>query len=246
MITFVTFFVKLTDEELQFIQKINPYFEEMDPDSTFSLLYQSAKKFHSECRFVILTDEKTEFALEGAEIRRYPIERLKVALSKLQAVSQFLENNNDNTHYVIMDTDMLIQKNLDPLFDGTFSIGLSYRLHPYPLNGGLTLISQGHREEGRIFTDDIIRLVEKKKESLHSWWGGQKALIEYFRLDRFVTRKSDLMTCKGIPFRFFPCETVNFTPDFENGLKEIPIPYIIHFKGKRKSFMPPYWEKYLQ
>jgi len=246
MITFVLYLVHLNAGELERIDRLKKFYKQISIDQCLELLVLSARLAHPDCRIVVLTDESTRIEQKDVEVFRYPVDRGKIAYFRFVAYQSFLREDNKTSHYVFLDCDMLIQKNLLEIFDGSFDIGLTYRTKRHPINGGLMFLADHAIRKGIKFFQSLINTMEMRQEKLRYWGGDQQALIDYFQLFAFIGRKSDIIEKKGITFKFFPAKTHNYTPDFSKGLKFYPDPYIIHFIDTRKERMPDYWEQFIQ
>lgn len=252
MITFLTFHLDPTKEASELIANQNILLDrKRDYMRMIELLARSAKIFHPSCEFVLLTDQKTNLLDLDPNIRvcRYELESDKVTLSKVRALREFIaQESKPNSHCILADSDVLINANLDPLFEQAFDVGLTYRDNlEMPFNSGLIYVkNNGDRQKLVQFFDQLIDLYCREYLS-ELWYGDQYILIDTVGRDRFWQRASDLISVGEYDFLMLPCERYNFSP--ENMFKSILLPLshvkALHFKGARKRLILPFWTAHL-
>lgn len=252
MITFLTFHLDPTKEASELIANQNILLDyKRDYMRMIELLSRSTKIFHPDCEFVLLTDQKTNLLDLDPNIRvcRYELESDKVTLSKVRALREFINQDGEpNSHFVLADSDVLINANLDRLFEQPFDIGLTYRDNlEMPFNSGLIYVkNNGDQQKLVRFFDQLLDCY--CREYLNElWYGDQYVLIDAVGRDRFWQRTSESISVGEYEFLMLPCELYNFSP--ENMFKSIFSPLsdakAIHFKGPRKRLILPFWKAHL-
>jgi hypothetical protein len=129
--------------------------------------------------------------------------------------------------YVMLDTDMLVAKDISDGFGG--DVALTWRarhmIFPFeekkalrmPYNGGVIFVSN------QDFIKECLKEMEAQEPRYQDWYGDQLALVKVAESGRFKVKE-------------LRDEKWNFVPD-SNG-HEIPDIRIWHYKGMRKAMMP--------
>jgi len=169
------------------------------------------------------------------------------SLARSEAHAQYL--SKADSHVAFLDSDVLVQGSLAPVFASDFDVALTYRaLRPWPINSGVMLVNGRHLDRGRAFFERTRDLVESRYRSNHTWGGDQDALEEQVagadcsRTDVFLHQS------QGLTVLMLPCSDYNFsTPrdDSDAMLGPFPDKKVLHFKGRRKASYYAYWEKHL-
>lgn len=253
MITFVIFHVELE-------KRAGPG-ESVEDSCDFNELteiaFRSATLFHPNCRKVLLTDEHTEFHLSSdIEIIRKKIDPEALMLSRMRCQVEFLEQQNPQSHFVFLDSDIVINGSLEELFANDFEVGLTYVCprnrdsfaERMPINGGLFFFKGSQETSALNFMKGVYSCYQEETvEGYEHWWGDQNALMEFVGRDRFSQRESDSLSVGDLQIMLLPAEEYNFSP--RNEMKNIRRPYaekkVLHFRGPRKRLMLPYWNLYL-
>jgi hypothetical protein len=228
-------------------------------DQLVDLAFRSAALFHPECRMVLLTslDYQAAFSSEisgRVEIRRHDVDCAQPMVERMSAETSYLQTYDFVSPVVIMDGDMLVNANLEPLFERSFDVALTYNEgrtetdKKMPINGGLKLVNNKNPQAAVHFfqrTHDIC-CSEKLKE-YRTWWGDQYALIESVGIDKFWGRSIDEVTVDNIKVLLLPCDEFNFTPGRKAReiATELKNKKVLHFRGARKRYMFMYWRLYL-
>jgi len=230
-----------------------------DYDRMLDLTFRSAILFHPECRIVLLTSlqHQPEFSPEIAdkvEIFRCEVNDTQPMTGRMWAELNYLREHDFTSHVVVLDGDMLINANLEDVFETDFDIALTYNEgktktdKKMPINGGLKLV-HSHKREGAIrFVQRVYELCNSEHlAEYRTWWGDQYALIEAVGADDFWHRASDRIRVNDVNVQLLPCDVFNFSPQKKaRGIcKEWKDKKIIHFRGARKRYMSIYWNLYL-
>lgn len=250
MMTFVAFHFDLTDETLKKIKSVCPTFTYYDPEKFLTVMFQSASLFHPGCRKVVITDHQTPLNLpKEIEIIRYTINPNLLIIAICAAQIEFLKHIGDSSHLIFLDSDMIIQDNLESLFQKDFDLGLAYRPHTgLPINCGIFFIHRKGVIASAYFFARLLKAVLQKHRDSPSkhraiWYGEQISIGHLIGGKEFLnTRTSDLLDVYGTKVLLVPADIYDFsTKDISRFHSDKKI---LHFKGNKKQFMFPYWEKY--
>jgi hypothetical protein len=211
------------------------------------LLFASAERTHPGCSLALLTDERTRVpaALARCAVSRHPIDPARLMLGRLEAQLRFVESAGAGD-LALLDSDMLVNGNLAPVFARDFDLALTHRDDPeMPLNGGLILIRAGGAAGAASFLRAMLACYCERHAAHAAWWGDQLAMIDVLGRASYAERRSDTVVAGSCRILLLPCDTYNFSPP-EDPLS-ITYPWdgkvVLHFKGQRKAFMPRYWRR---
>lgn len=225
--------------------------EEIDYARAIRLAFESAAVRAPGARRILLTDERSAFPddLPADEIRRLPLDPTRTMYERMRAQIGYLETRPEARVSILMDTDVLVNRDPGLLFAEDFDVALTWRdnLVDAPFNGGLIAI--GHGTAGLDFmktalacydriADDaaVTRLFPK---DLRAWWGDQFALAALVGHTHFLKGDRVGMRVDGARVRFLPCDRYNATldPGKTYGIDTLKGIHFLHFKGKRKRLM---------
>jgi len=260
MITFVIYHVPLPKETVK-SSKVLLSFHRMNFDYSrmLDLAFRSAILFHPECRIVLLTSlqHQPQFSsgiADKVEIFRYDVNETQPMTGRMWAEFNYLCEHDFTSHVVVLDSDMLVNANLEDIFGADFDIALTYNEgktetdKKMPINAGLKLVHSHHREGAIRFFQQAYELCNSDHLAQYrTWWGDQYALIEAVGADNFWKRSRDEITVNDIKIQLLPCDDFNFTPrrkarEIRDELKNKKV---LHFRGARKRYMFMYWRLYL-
>lgn len=256
MITFSTFHVD-PKKDSNAILKSNIK-NEGEYSLLIDLMFRSASLFHPNCQRVVLTDYQTDLNYLDQNIKAHRIEvdpnGVPLMYSRLVAQIDYIRSNNFSSDMVFLDSDILINGNLESLFEKEFDIALTIRdLDIMPVNWGVMLVSKNGGQQVIDFFEKILTIFKEKYFSGDVFWRDQYALMDAIGRDNFFNRTSDVIYVDGVKILLIPCDTYNFSPDnhlskstFSSIAFELKQKQIIHFKGERKKLMYPYWKCYLK
>ncbi|NES81875.1 MAG: hypothetical protein F6K10_10985 [Moorea sp. SIO2B7] len=252
MITFVTFHVDTSKETSDQIPNLHTGFKHKKfYELMINLLFRSISIYHENCRKVVLTDYSTEITglQNDVELYRVEIDTKYLMLSRLKAQIEFLTNHDFSSDVVFLDADILVNKNLESVFEKDFNVGLTYReTHKtMPVNGAVIFVSNTNKEYALHFLNKIHDIYTEKYLNHSLWWGDQYALIDAIGHEKFLHRTSEFIQIDRVKILLLPCDYYNFSPqpNFSSIAFELSDKKIIHFKGKRKKLINPYWMTYL-
>lgn len=216
------------------------------------LLFRSVRLTHPAAQCVLLTDRATGMAGVRGPVRRIdgPVDHGALMLSRSEAQAVFVANDRFARPLVLLDSDILLNGSLQPLFADDFDVAVTWRpVKDMPLNGGLLILNNRRPEVSRDFFARFLRTYRERFATggNAAWYGDQRALQECVGLLRHQLAQQSVVVKDGCRIRLLPCDTYNFSP--ENRLDAIadglPDKVVLHFKGQRKRLMQPYWDAFL-
>ncbi len=261
MITFATFHVNVKATQSSGLTQLRKGLDSniFDYESMIKMFFTSAKHFHPECKQVIITDQQSTFTQLPEDINFYRIEldTNQLMLSRLMAQIEFLKQCPLDQDVVLIDSDILILGNLDPIFEQEFDIAFTC-LDPenkkrlktsseHAINGGVIFIHHTQRVRAIAFLEKVYICYQDKYMSYAAWLGDQCALLSTVGAQRFYSRTSARLYAENTQILLFDFDVYNFSPKkhISSFLSRGNNALIIHFRGKRKEFMPLYWRWYL-
>lgn len=250
-ITFVSFHIDIDPEKLQILRKIALTYTYYQPEAFLDLMFDSAEQFHPGCKKIILTDLKTPINVNpDIEIKRFPIESTNVMLEIQKTRAAFLKQADPSSHYIFLDSDILLTTNLESLFEKNFDFALTTRdeYPEMPINGGIIFVHKNGIEATIDFFERIEAEMKNIPQKLHHiWYGDQFAMRDLIGPENLEEVKSDLIQVGKWKILLLPCLIYNFStpPDIPMNAY-YPESKVLHFKGPRKVFMMAYWKNYLK
>jgi hypothetical protein len=222
----------------------------------FALMAASVRRVVPDAEIHLLTHAEAEIpdGIAATHIfRRHAGESIKESFVHLmraetQTWREYVSSEALRGPTVLMDTDMLLQHDPAPLFDGAFDIGLTYTndatLHPF--NAGVILIDpRAHKAPMLNFFAQLDEYVATLGPEHQEWYGDQMGLAQAVGTDDasswrgVVDRVND-----GIAMRLFPAADWNASLALDADNKPIftamPDAGLVHFKGDRKGQMLRY------
>lgn len=142
---------------------------------------------------------------------------------------------------IFLDADVVVRKDLTPLFDDEFDVALTYRdesdpslrkspeaYELMPFNTGVML----SRESGRPFWAESYQSCLKMPQDSRTWYGDQLAIKE-------VAARTPLKVGR------YPCALYNYSPSRVD--EDLGEKFVVHYKGEtRKAWMQDQWAHLLQ
>jgi hypothetical protein len=247
MITFVAFYIDITTETMDNIHKRTSTITVTEPHQFLQAMFASAKHFHPDCRQVILTDQATRFPDHpDTEIIRYDLDPQNPMLSRSTAWLNFLKQVD--THTIFVDSDILINASLAHLFEQEFDVALTHRNEKkWPVNAGINFVHGDHLDKACAFYEIWLEQFRKHYKHESIWGGDQDVLRDMFSEVDFSQTDSFTHTQNDITIQFIPCVTYNFSTVDQYGMTgHYPDKKVLHFKGRRKDQMMPYWNTYIK
>lgn len=179
--------------------------------------------------------------LKGFDVIRVPLpESLMHALVTAQLAWLERWDQIVTGHTVFVDADVLIARDLNEVFDGSFDIGFTTRDIPsQPINNGVMYVAQSARAKAIALWTEYLRLTKPH-------WGGDQEALAQTLAPVPVEHSVETRIINGHSMRvaFLPPEKYNMTPGV-NGNAGEGEPFAVHFKGDKKQGMVAYADKYI-
>lgn len=223
----------------------NRYVEMID------MMFQSARKFHPGSSCTVLTDKTTRLETLSLQYSRinYTVRRAKMMFDRMVAQFEFVQAYDFSLPILLVDSDILINSPLDPVFQHDFDIGLTWR-HDFkmPINGGIIILNNRRPDAIRRFFSLYHEIYSKKYADHADWYGDQYALRDCIGMTaEEMASHHGMIEVQGCRILLLPCEQYNFSPN--NSVSTIASRYmdkfVLHFKGERKLLMKLYWQAHL-
>ncbi|MEM7134241.1 MAG: hypothetical protein AAF702_48675 [Chloroflexota bacterium] len=247
MITFAAFYIELTQQTMAGVHQHTPTVTVTKPYWFMATMFASATFHHSNCRRVVLTDQQTLFpAALDCEPIRFDLDPSRPMLARSTAWREFI--GQADSHIVFLDSDMLINASLDHLFTQSFDVALTYRDDAkWPINAGINFVHGNRLAGGRAFHTLWLDHFQQAHDQATIWGGDQDALRDLLNEADFSRHHDFIHTQHGFDILLLPCADYNFSTADQHGMTgHYPQTKVLHFKGRRKPNMIPYWERYLE
>jgi len=185
----------------------------------------SVRRAMPAARIVHLTDEGTNAVVGVDEVVRLKYDGVHLMTFRLRHFAQL-----DSCDAIMLDTDVVVQKDLSPIFALEFDVALTRRddaipdptgqdvsaLMPY--NTGVMV----SRASGWDFWRNASAYCEMLPAEHREWWGDQLSVQAMAQI------------CP-LRLRELPCAVYNYTPTSE--AEDVADRFVVHYKGKRKQWM---------
>lgn len=250
-LTFIAFHIPFDAElkaQIKFMAHTHMFYE---PEKLLETMFKSARRQHPDCRLVVLTDKSSHISLNiDCEVFRMDTHFLPAYdFAVTEAKGGFLKNADDSSHLVFLDTDILIQENLNELFRLDFDVGITYRdLEEMPFNSGVLFIHRKGIAKALHFfqwwRECFFHYVNPME---FVWWGAQVALNKMLGDKIGKNSVNKIIEINGIKIAVLPASIYNYTSKLDKPMNRFyHNKKILHFKGRRKVYMIPYWEKFIR
>ena len=219
------------------------------------LFTSSIRKSHGrEASIVLLTDEALadQRVLQLFDVvRRRPVAKTTLLMDRTRHYRELLESHDWQSNIALLDFDILVMKDLGPVFSHQADVYLTARMwnEGMPINGGVIFLEKTRPDACRRFYEDVLNIYEKVPAEHLSWYGDQIALKHAVMTEAAQIKPGLIQTRSGAVAGIVPREEYNFTPyDVDSGqdIPQVPDPAevdafknrpILHFKGPRKHLM---------
>jgi hypothetical protein len=188
-------------------------------------------------RYAVISDRQ----LPGVET--FVVDDLPSSLMKAILAGQltYLKQQWSGDHHLVLaDVDCLICRDLSPVFDGIFDLGLTRRADRVsPINNGAMYIAAGSKDKA---VDFFTRCLDFCKDH----WGGDQEAIS--RVAHPVPDVDGSVEVRhgGIRVKFLDCKMHNVAAKAQ-GVRHKKHPFVVHFKGEQaKAWMDTYSTLYLR
>jgi len=246
MITFVAFHVDLARPTLRRIRERIRSVRVLSPRRALPAVFGSAERFHPGCRKVVITDRKTRLRLPpGIEVIRMDIDPADPLYARSLGWLQLLRDSDG--HHVFLDSDILLNADLAPLFEREFDVGFTYRDdETWPINIGIHF-AHGERRPNAVAFHEAWLEAYGARYRTRVWGGDQDSIRELLRGADFTRDDAFVHKANGFEVLMLPCALYNFSSrDNKRMPDHYPDRKVLHFKGRRKRDMLPYWKRYLR
>lgn len=224
--------------------------------AVLALSFESARIRAPAARRILLTDEATRVpdSVGADEVVRFPIDTGRLMFERMRVQQRFLEARAAGRASVLMDSDVVVNRDPGEIFAEAFDVGLTWRpeFADAPFNGGMIFVAEGGA--GATFLAKAIAcyeaiaadaaVVAAFPQGIKAWWGDQFALAGLVGYRAYAERAGTALAVDGLRVRFFPCTDYNATlePNRAYAGPELKAKYFIHFKGNRKAQQSQYLE----
>jgi lipopolysaccharide biosynthesis glycosyltransferase len=167
-----------------------------------------------------LTDEKTP-KLDVSRVIRLPWDGQRFMEYKLRHLAAL-----DNQNLLWLDTDVIVQTDLKPVFGLPFDVALTRRSNPVPDAVGTDAAKVMPYNTGVVFSrkqrfwESCLGFVRAQPEKIQQWYGDQYAAYHMSKYFHLLT---------------LDCENFNYTP--ETADEDVSRRYAVHYKGHRKDWV---------
>ena len=184
-------------------------------------------------------------------------------VDECQGWLEFVRSELFNRPTILIDPDLILQKDPIHVFAEDFDVGLTWRVptadptsgEPFvigaaqPINAGVIFLNSERKAAVVNFfkrcLDDLMTL----PADYWKWYGDQESLLRVTGVNSFEQFEQIITTPDGTRIKFFHCRDYNHTPDSDPAGRPIltyaPDPYIVHFKGLSKRIMFQYAEQFI-
>lgn len=218
-----------------------------EPLALLDIMFASAERAHPRCRKVVLSDLETPFPAGAPfEVLRYDVDPAQPILSRARCWAEFLSHCDG--HVILLDADVLIAANLEHVFRSSFDTALTtMRDERWPINAGIQFVHGGPRSRAKDFYERLLERMLEGEAAGWQWGGDQDALREMASRARFRRRATvSLHRENGFRIKLLPCSAYNFSTRDADMSDVYPDALALHFRGRRKRFMPGYWSQHLE
>jgi hypothetical protein len=246
---FVTFHVALGNGEAAHPNQTLQHKEYL---SMIGMMFASARLFDQAAKTVVLTDPNTSFEARSLGIDQVIREKMdgsQLMLERATAQLRHVETSAFDSPLVILDSDILVNAPLQPIFREDFDVALTWRHNAnQPINGGFLILNNRRPEASRDFFRRFTAIYREEYADHGAWFGDQMALRDCVGLPLSELARRDMVEVDGCRIRLLPCDTHNFSPAnrYAEISDDLPEKVILHFKGERKRLMAPYWNAWLR
>lgn len=134
----------------------------------------------------------------------------------------------DRPASIILDTDVIVQRALDPVFERPFDVALTIRHEAVTDLDGVNITPQMPYNTGVMFSRqarfwaEALEYCRRLPGNRHDWYGDQLSVKHVVDTGAF-----DVLE--------LPCDDYNYSPRTEE--ENIEARYAVHYKGARKEWM---------
>ncbi len=231
----------------------HPFLRGGDRDPAHSVDYLGSMSMACRCarltqpgiKVILVTDMDTKIDgfTDADHVIRLPRNPLHLMYARIRACNALVLSGRLASPVIFLDTDLCLNRDFAPLFDGSFDVALTYRSSVrfplMPINEGLMLGSQKRPHALAHFFKTCIdrydwiaaqaNVTARYGFDVRFWRGGQLALAAFagWRVPPNVAADAEV---NSLRCRFLNCESYNYSVPAE---KVPPLQHIwaLHFKG---------------
>jgi len=220
--------------------------------------FDAARLRAPRARRILLTDEATRVpdTVGADEILRVPLDPSRLMYERMRAQAAYLERREAGRASVLMDVDVVVNRDPADCFTESFDVGLTYRMDAKdaPFNGGIILAAPGVAALAftrrtlacydALAANELIGKLHARvyPEDMRAWWGDQYAWFASVGQRAFCTRAHEGLVVEGTRLAFYPCDDYNYTVASaeEAASPALDAKRFLHFKGSRKPWIADY------
>ncbi|MBM3600274.1 MAG: hypothetical protein FJX35_18890 [Alphaproteobacteria bacterium] len=227
------------------------------------MLEVCAKSLHRsdpDATVFLLTDEATLPVLPAVPMTPIVMSQRvnvdEILLERTRAYRAFLDLAAFRRDTIFLDHDMVANRSLATTFEGRFDLAATFRTwtQKYPINGGFIAVRHASSPVVRRFYDRVLSIYEDMSAAKDRLWDGEQASLK-----AALSPLPDPLTAgvyttmHGESVALFDTSRINYSiwdgypphalPDTmtEEMFADMARRDLVHFKGKRKSYMAGYW-----
>lgn len=214
------------------------------------MLFRSVRIFHAQSRCTLLSNPETRVDGIRAPFDKFNLQvnHSALMLSRSEAQLAYLQAQDFSQPLVFIDSDILINAALTPLFEEDFDVALTWRQSStMPINGGLIILNNRRPEIAKKFFRDFVEIYRKNYADQGAWYGDQLAMRDLVGLNHRQMQQASLIHIQDCRVLLLSCDIYNFSPENNfNSIVNRPIEKaVLHFKGERKRLMSAFWDAHL-
>lgn len=259
MITFVIYYIHLSEAMIKQVQAAQHYFTHKipyrieNPERIIQTVEKSIKAFHPDSRLVILTDEKTQLNLSSQiKIARITRNTNFLDLEILKAKIKFLKKYPLKENLIFLDWDVLIQDNLEDIFKKDGDLFFTYRnLFPTPFNDGFIAVRQTGIKKTCEFFEMLMNYYDHFSRNQFKYKNGLKLILKKLFFEAFQKIKPAKiehvqLDYKGLKIQFLDGNIYNYNPIKKRVTSIYEEKKVIHFSKEKKIDILGYWKLFDQ
>ncbi len=204
---------------------ISVCFLHVGPDHAIpSFMVASVKAAMPDAEVVQMTDQATPPVPGVDSVLRHEWDGRKLMIYRLAHLAAL-----ERPACVILDTDVIVQRSLAPVFERPFDVALTVRHEAVKtLDKTQNLTPEMPYNTGVMFSREprfwkaALERCRALPGKQHDWWGDQLSVKQVADSGQFNVVE-------------LPCEVYNYSPSTEN--EDVSERHVVHYKGARKLWM---------
>ena len=209
-----------------------------------------ALRSHPKSAIIVLTNDSTVTPEISAQVVRLPVSAERMMFDRMRAYRALISSRELTGPTMFLDTDVLLNGSLMPLFNEAFDVALTYRDNFWhmPFNEGMILAGSGDSPRALQFFTEALSLYEwlSKNPAVHerygfnvkAWRGGQLSIAALMNWER-PEAGTAIRTIRGVKYKLLPCDPFNYPVSPGDTRETLTSKWALHFKGAAaKSLIP--------